>query len=252
MSKEMKAVIVSGIFILIAAIIGIFQYTLNSQSTPPANPPISENNVGQPSDLPTACIVPNVAGINESAAEASITELGLRSVRGNEYDDAVAVGSIISQKPLAGTKLEPCEGDVVIIVSLGPLPESPTNTPAQPLGSEVESSSGDYSGVHPCDWASNWELQPDGSYFWVGLPPAECDVGQADELLQRLIDGENLTLVVEIDDTPLGLDICSGHFEATTVVSGQNCVPNNRDLWHKVTGTLRVTGSTGFRVGAIK
>ncbi len=43
MSKEMKAVIVSGNFILIAAIIGIFQYTLNSQSTPPANPPISEN-----------------------------------------------------------------------------------------------------------------------------------------------------------------------------------------------------------------
>jgi hypothetical protein len=61
-----------------------------------------------------------------------------------------------------------------------------------------------------------------------------------------------LTLVVEVGDTPIGLDICRGDYTATTVVQGQKCVPRNPELWPQVTGKLIVTGSDGFLVGTGK
>lgn len=103
-----------------------------------------------------------------------------------------------------------------------------------------------------CDWANDWRQQPDGSYLWVGQPPgtSACqNVGQAGELLQRLRNGENLTLVVDVGSTPLGLSICKGTFTATTVVPGEYCIPNNPERWPRVTGRLVVTGSDGFMVG---
>lgn len=103
-----------------------------------------------------------------------------------------------------------------------------------------------------CDWAKDWQRQPDGSYLWVGQPPGTpaCqNVGQAGELLQRLRSGENLTLVVDVGTTPLGLSICKGTFTAQTVVPGEYCVPNNPERWPRVTGRLVVTGSDGFMVG---
>jgi hypothetical protein len=67
--------------------------------------------------------------------------------------------------------------------------------------------------------------------------------------LQRLWNGENLTLVIDVGDTPIGLDICHGDSEATTSASGERCKPSNPELWPKVTGRLMVTGSDGFVVG---
>ncbi|MCI0575917.1 MAG: hypothetical protein L0331_06870, partial [Chloroflexi bacterium] len=58
-----------------------------------------------------------------------------------------------------------------------------------------------------CNWAERWQLQADNFYFWVGLPPGTpgCqNVGQAGELLQRLRNGEDLTLIVDVGDSPLG------------------------------------------------
>lgn len=106
-----------------------------------------------------------------------------------------------------------------------------------------------------CDWAKDWQRQPDGSYLWVGRSPgtAACqNVGQAGELLQRLRSGENLTLIVDVGTIPLGLSICKGTFAATTVVPGEYCVPNNPEKWPRVTGRLTVTGSDGFMVGTGK
>jgi hypothetical protein len=102
-----------------------------------------------------------------------------------------------------------------------------------------------------CDWANDWELQADGTYLWVGSPPGASgcqNVGQRGDLYDRLQNGENLTLVVEVGDTPMGLDICSGSFTATTVIPGEQCT-RTPAAWPKVAGTLRVTGSTGFLVG---
>ena len=103
-----------------------------------------------------------------------------------------------------------------------------------------------------CNWATDWALQSNDTYLWVGLPPGSSgcnNVGQDGELLARLRSGAKLTLVVEIGDNPVGIDICSGRFSATTVSDGQTCASDNPSVWPQVTGTLVVEDSTGFLVG---
>ena len=106
--------------------------------------------------------------------------------------------------------------------------------------------------IPTCNWTRDWALQPDGSYLWTGYLPGtpECqNVGQAGELLQRLRNGENIKLVVNVGDNFVGLNICKGKYTATQVIPGEICVPKNPELWPKVKGTLVVTESDGFSVG---
>jgi hypothetical protein len=70
------------------------------------------------------CLVPDVVGQSQEAAESKISGSGLQMVSSSEFDPDVPEGSVISQEPAAGTRLEPCAGDVVIVVSLGPEPSS--------------------------------------------------------------------------------------------------------------------------------
>ena len=131
----------------------------------------------------------------------------------------------------------------------------PTSIPViQPTAiSPTQATSAGY--IPSCNWASDWQLQSDGSYLWVGSPPGtpSCqNIGQAGEVLQRMRNGENLTLIVEVGDGYIGLDICRGNFTATKVIDGQKCVPKNPELWIKVSGKLVVTGSDGFLVGTGK
>ena len=109
--------------------------------------------------------------------------------------------------------------------------------------------------IPSCNWEKDWQLQSNGSYLWVGSPPSTSgcqNVGQAGEILQRLRNGDNLTLIVEVGNGFIGLNICRGNYTATSVIAGQTCVPNNPELWPKVSGTLVVTGSDGFYVGTGK
>ncbi len=76
------------------------------------------------------CIVPHVVGMDEEAARRSLVDLGLTPVKSNEYSDSVAAGLVISLDPAPGTQLEPCEGDVVMVVSLGP--REPAVAPTEP------------------------------------------------------------------------------------------------------------------------
>lgn len=81
-------------------------------------------------DTTGICVVPDVVGQDVAVAESSLTGAGLQPVKDFRHDDSVAQNAIISQDLAAGTRLEPCQGDVVIIVSLGPIP--PTQTPLPP------------------------------------------------------------------------------------------------------------------------
>lgn len=125
----------------------------------------------------------------------------------------------------------------------------------QPSPSGIITQPTTISSTPSCNWENDWQLQSDGSYLWVGSPPGTpaCqNVGQAGEILQRLRNGENLTLIVQVGDNFLGLAICRGNYTATKVIDGQKCVPNNPELWIQVSGTLTVTGSDGFLVGTGK
>jgi hypothetical protein len=70
----------------------------------------------------SVCTVPNVVGLDQSMAQGLLAKLGLQPVLANQYDAAIAEGAVISQKPAAGERMEPCKGDVEIVVSLGPIP----------------------------------------------------------------------------------------------------------------------------------
>jgi len=76
------------------------------------------------------CEVPNIVGLDQAAAEGMLTGLGLQPVRSNQYDPNVTARAVISQNPPAGSRMKPCQGDVTIVISLGPLPiPSPTPVP---------------------------------------------------------------------------------------------------------------------------
>jgi hypothetical protein len=77
------------------------------------------------------CIVPDVVGLGAAAAEGQLVSLGLQPIKSNQYDPGVAEGAVISQDPPGGTQLEPCQGGVTIVVSLGPVP-GPTAAPTKP------------------------------------------------------------------------------------------------------------------------
>ncbi len=132
--------------------------------------------------------------------------------------------------------------------------QEPETIPSNPtLPPSTQSTTSGY--TPSCNWEKDWQLQSDGSYLWIGSPPGTpgCqNVGQAGEILQRLRSGENLTLIVEVGNEPIGLNICRGNYSATNIIAGQTCVPNNPELWPKVSGTLVVTGSDGFYVGTGK
>jgi len=81
------------------------------------------------------CEVPDVVGLDQAAAKSMLVRLGLQLVKSNQYDPNIMAGAVISQDPPAGSKMKPCQGDVTIVISLGPMPvpsptSVPTNTPA--------------------------------------------------------------------------------------------------------------------------
>jgi ribosomal protein L7/L12 len=69
---------------------------------------------------PDACIVPNLAARDQSDAETVLEAIGLKVVWELEYSDTVAAGLVISQTPVSGSRLDPCGGEVALVVSLGP------------------------------------------------------------------------------------------------------------------------------------
>jgi hypothetical protein len=80
------------------------------------------------------CKVPDVAGLDQAAAEGMLVELGLQPIRSNQYDPNVKAGAVIRQDPIAGSLIKPCDAGITILISLGPAPTPsptpmPTNTP---------------------------------------------------------------------------------------------------------------------------
>lgn len=80
------------------------------------------------------CKIPSVVGLDQAAATNMLSRLGLQPILTNQYDPSTTIGTVISQNPPAGSRMQPCDGDVTIIVSLGSPPTqtptpTPTNTP---------------------------------------------------------------------------------------------------------------------------
>jgi hypothetical protein len=65
------------------------------------------------------CMVPAVVGFDQANAERMVQGVGLLPVRSAEFSAEVPEGQVIAQEPAGDTRLDPCEGEVSIVVSLG-------------------------------------------------------------------------------------------------------------------------------------
>ena len=93
--------------------------------------PIEAPTPQAPSDTSTpACVVPNVVGLEHTAAVELLTGLGLEPLSSGADDATVPAGTVISQIPAAGTELDSCRGPVTIVISQGPPVEADTTEPA--------------------------------------------------------------------------------------------------------------------------
>ncbi len=90
--------------------------------------------------LPVSCTVPNLVGVEQSAAQFSIQQLGLNATISTQYSEDASLGIVLSQSPSPQTELSPCQGSIGILVSLGsvltPTPTIP-NTPVPPTTTPV-------------------------------------------------------------------------------------------------------------------
>ena len=82
------------------------------------------------------CIIPSLIGQSEEIARQSLSELGLTPVETNQQSDQFVAGKVIRTEPPPNTELDPCDGDVVIVVSMGDGAEEPPPTP-EPTQSPV-------------------------------------------------------------------------------------------------------------------
>ena len=118
------------IFATIVVIMALFSASIACQM------PFSLGATETPTPIPAtptpqaaACNLPNLVGMDSQAAEAVLTALGLKFSNTEDFD-AAAAGKVIWQLPDAGTRLNPCAGEVSFVVSRGPQ-ETPTQ-PATP------------------------------------------------------------------------------------------------------------------------
>jgi regulation of enolase protein 1 (concanavalin A-like superfamily) len=106
---------------------------LTSACFPSSQPPAPEGPT--PTEW-SGCVVPDLVGQNQVTARRLITDLGLRPVQNSEYSGEFPAGAVMSQEPSAGVELDACQGEVKIMVSLGPppteTPPPPTETPIPP------------------------------------------------------------------------------------------------------------------------
>lgn len=77
------------------------------------------------------CLVPDVVELDQSVAEDMLVALGLQPVLTIRQDLSLAKGAVITQDPAGNTRLAPCQGEVILTISMGP-PPAPTVQSATP------------------------------------------------------------------------------------------------------------------------
>jgi serine/threonine-protein kinase len=86
--------------------------------------------------------VPNVVGYLQADAERTLQENDFVPVIDREdFDPTIPAGRVISQSPEDG-KEAPFKSEVYIVISKGPLPESPSPSPSEPISPDVSESPG--------------------------------------------------------------------------------------------------------------
>ncbi|NLE99963.1 MAG: PASTA domain-containing protein, partial [Anaerolineales bacterium] len=118
----------------------------------------SDEPTSAPTEADEGCVLPSVVGMTEAAAREALSALGLNALVVSQRSDTVEAGLVISLAPPAGTRINPCAGDVTLVVSSGAArgkaatpapPAEPTVTPAPVATSSGGGSSSEGGGEYP-------------------------------------------------------------------------------------------------------
>jgi hypothetical protein len=117
---------------------------------PTATPPGAQTAVSTAAQT-LKCKIPDLAGMDQQSAMQSLVSLGLTPVKTLDYSDAIPADSVITTDPPPGTTLETCQGDITLVISMGPrlntastlsvpaTPLAPTQLPTPDMSSAMDS-----------------------------------------------------------------------------------------------------------------
>jgi hypothetical protein len=175
-----------------------------------------------------------------------LASVGLQPVQSTQYDPDVAEGTVISQEPPAGTRMEPCEADVTLVISLGPAPEpteapTATNTPIPPTPTSTSTPAPPTPTPTP-DILSTLDIEAPAhridddsptflTSFWLDNPPV---TGSLLELDTREVDGADSVWINEkiVGVAPQGSDASINMFVPATLLQvGKNDLRIEAHYW---------------------
>ncbi|MBI9043349.1 MAG: PASTA domain-containing protein [Anaerolineaceae bacterium] len=150
------------ILLLLNASACIQEQSADSQSTPE-----SENG----HQIEGSCVIPNMTGLDEETAKSYLESMGLHVIKESMEDDSIQEGHIITVHPDPETLLEPCEGEVTYIVSLGSGKDM-----GEWEGWEVVKND-DYLNISIEDGTYVWETKTESTPLTIKLMPEIPDPG---------------------------------------------------------------------------
>ncbi len=118
-------------------------------------------------------VVPDVVGNDTPAAEVQLRAKGLTMEVAGRYSETIPAGAIITQNPPAGTKV-PVGSQVVVVVSLGILPESGAGSGTSSSGAAGSSDGGTGSSTSPSTCTASYpraSVWASGGDIYIRLTP---------------------------------------------------------------------------------
>jgi hypothetical protein len=132
-----------------------------------------QGNSAPDASVAAACRVPDVVGQERAVAEAAFTSLGIQPVIDVQPSAGVDEGIVIATSPEAGTLLEPCTGQVDVTVSLGAMPERPTDNQELSATDEVATTPTNVPTLEPTEIPGTFrdEFEPNIRPEWTIIQP---------------------------------------------------------------------------------
>jgi len=110
---------------------------LSSQACAGPSAPLPASTATQVTAKSSGCKIPNLPGVDQQSALKSLAGMGLNPTKIFVPSDTIPVGAVITTDPVPGSTLLSCQGEITVVISLGPgqnLASSPSaqDTPTAP------------------------------------------------------------------------------------------------------------------------
>ncbi len=114
------------IMVVVAALLLSSLACIGSNVITPKSTPTS------PAEQTSKCKIPDLAGMDQQRALDSLMALGLTPVKTLDYSETIPADAVITSDPTPGTALDTCEGEITLVISMGPRQAGASTTPGEP------------------------------------------------------------------------------------------------------------------------